>query len=117
MLAKQVLNPIFESESLTRGLADPEARILIEWLVAQAERLADYYLCPNLAEQAVAKLCRRMRILSRFVFLWQNPLSRGAACQLAATECVSWPLPSTDVDPYELLLDLLDYETPTDLEM
>ncbi len=117
MLAKQVLNPIFESESLTRGLADPEARILIEWLVTQAERFADYYLCPDLAEQAVAKLCRKMRIVSRFVSLWQEPRSRGAACQLAATECVSWPLPCTDVDPCELLLDLLDYETPDDLEI
>ena len=40
MLAKRLLSHILDNEALTRGLGDPEARLLVEWLVEQAERLA-----------------------------------------------------------------------------
>ena len=39
MPAIGVLSQILDNDALTRGLADPEARMLIEWLVEQAERL------------------------------------------------------------------------------
>lgn len=98
------------NDAVTRGLADPEARVLIEWLVSQAERLADQYTALEL-EAAISKLCQRARSISRFVCLWGEPRSRGAACQLAATERFAWPLPTTAVDPCELMLDILSFET------
>src|SRR5260370_19047862 len=40
MLTKPLLSYILDNELLTRGLGDPEARMLVEWLVDQAERIA-----------------------------------------------------------------------------
>ncbi len=111
MVSKGILKPILENEAVTRGLGDPEARILIEWLVTQAEHLSAGGVCAPQLGQAVDKLCRRARAISRFVTLWGGQRSRAAACQLAATERFPWPLPTTDVDPCELMLDILEYET------
>ena len=35
MLAKPLINIILSNDALTRGLADPEARMLVEWVVDQ----------------------------------------------------------------------------------
>ncbi len=110
MVSKSIFKPILDNEALTRGLGDPEARVLVEWLVAEAERLMEEIRCPQTVTGLVRKLCRRARAVSRFVGLWANPTSRGAACQLAATERFGWPLPTSDVDPCELMLDILSYE-------
>ena len=83
MLSKPVLRHILENDALTRGLADPEARILVEWLVDQAEQVAGDASCAA-AEQKVQLLCRKGRAISRFVGLWCHSQSRGAAGQLAA---------------------------------
>ena len=56
-----VLSLILGNEALTRGLADPEARMLIEWLVEQAERLTAAALPQTVLEAEVARLCRRAR--------------------------------------------------------
>ncbi len=112
MLSKQILKPILDNEAITRGLGDPEARVLIEWLVAQAEGFSAQLARDDEVLESVQKLCRRARSISRFVSLWTNPKTRGSACQLAATELFAWPLPSTDIDPCELMLDILYYETP-----
>src|SRR5690348_9184730 len=102
MLAKPLLAPILQSEALTRGLADPEARILVEWLVDQAERVAERNGSEAEAQERVQRLCRRGRAISRFVYLWCYEHRRGAATQLAASERFSWPLPVAGADPCEL---------------
>ena len=110
MLAKPLLSHILNNDALTRGLADPEARVLVEWLVDQAERAAS----PGKGEEAVradvVRLCRRGRAISRFVGLWCHEGERGAAVQLAATERFGWPLPARPTDPYVLMQRILAWE-------
>src|SRR5207249_2867963 len=65
-----VLSLIVANEALTRGLADPEARMLIQWLVERAERLAAAAPPPEVLEAEVTRLCRRARAVARFVSLW-----------------------------------------------
>jgi hypothetical protein len=103
MPAIGVLSQIVDNEALTRGLADPEARMLVEWLVEQAERLAG----PSPSEEVVTRLCRRARALARFVGLWCYLGERRAACQLAAVERFAWELPARAMDPCELMQEIL----------
>ena len=98
MLAKPLLSHILENDALTRGLGDPEARILVEWLVDRAEQLAAEAPAPS-AWKTVQQLCLRGRAIGRFVTLWCHHRSRGAAGQLAAVERFTWPLPATAEDP------------------
>src|SRR5262245_44826157 len=109
MLARPVLSQITDDEALTRGLGDPEARVLVEWLVEQAERLAEVVSGETVADR-VARLCRRSRSVARFVRLWCHEGGRRAACQLAAVERFGWPLPTRAVDPCELMQDILTWE-------
>jgi hypothetical protein len=111
MLAKGVLCQIVDDEALTRGLEEPEARILIEWLVEQVEEFAESE--PNDAALAtwVIRLVRRARSGVRFVRLWCYERDRRAAIQLAGTERFGWPLPTErGVDPCELMNEILDWE-------
>ncbi len=61
--------------------------------------------------QEVRLLCRRARAIGRFVILWGHSRERGAACQLAAAERFTWPLPASAEDPCELMQFILDWET------
>ncbi len=110
MLAKPVWSQIVDDEALTRGLGDPEARMLIEWLVDRAEQLANLGYAGEELEQATARLCRRARGLVRFVRLWCHERGRRAAIQLAAVERYTWPLPTTAMDPCELMDQILSWE-------
>jgi hypothetical protein len=105
-----LLCPILSGEALTRGLADPEARMLVEWLVDQAERLALIALGETEALRQINRLCRRGRAIARFISLWCYAQERGAAVQLAGVERFIWPLPTETVDPCELMQRILDYE-------
>ncbi|HKI30836.1 MAG TPA: hypothetical protein VKA46_03010 [Gemmataceae bacterium] len=107
MPAIGVLSLIVANEALTRGLADPEARMLIEWLVEQAERLAAAQPAEDVLAKEVTRLCRRARALARFVSLWCHEGGRRAACQLAAVERFAWELPTRAVDPCELMQEIL----------
>jgi len=112
MLATPVLRHIVSNDALTRGLGDAEARILVEWLVEQAELFALAGLSESNLSSEVERLCRRGRAISRFVVLWCHDGQRGAACQLAGAERFSWPLPTSScVDPCELMESILDFET------
>jgi hypothetical protein len=110
MLSTVLLRSILHNEAMTRGLGDPEARLLVEWVIDQAEGLAARLTCPERLTAAVQGLCRRARSLSRFVGLWCYAGSHGAACQLAATERFAWPLPTTNLDPCELMDQILTHE-------
>lgn len=109
MVADPLLHHILSDERLTRGLGDAEARVLIEWLVEQAEDLMDLTK-PQEAAVAVNWLCRRARALARFVRLWCLERSPGAAGQLAAAERFAWPLPSAGIDPCELMQCIVAWE-------
>ena len=106
-----MLSHILEDDALTRGLGDEEARILVEWLVERAERLAEESATENMAWSELQKLCRRARAIGRFVALWCHQRARGAATQLAAVERFTWPLPTSAVEASELMLGILDWET------
>ncbi len=107
MQARPLLSHILGNDGLTRGLADPEARVLVEWLVEQAERVADSAVCEQDAWETVHRLCRRGRAVGRFVRLWCYDRERGAANQLAAAERFGWPLPDRAADPCELMQRIL----------
>lgn len=107
MLAKHQLSDILGDEGLTRGLGDPEARVLVEWLVEQGDRLAGG--APE-STADVRRLCRRGRAISCFVRLWCYEGSRKSAIQLAAAERFAWPLPTRAADPCELMQGILLWE-------
>lgn len=110
MVANPLLHQIVCDENLTRGLGDAEARVLIEWLVEQTEELltsAD----EEEAETASAWLHRRGRAVAQFVRLWCVQRATGAAGQFAAVERFAWPLPEADADPYELMQDIISWES------
>lgn len=108
MLARPLLSPILENDALTRGLSDPEARVLVEWLVEHAERLDG---ADEEVEREMHKLCLHARAIGRFVGLWCHQRDRGAAVQLAGAERFTWPLPTeAGVDPCELMQEILACE-------
>ncbi len=110
MVANPLLNHILSDERLTRGLGDAEARVLIEWLVEQAEELMRTDRAAE-ADRAVRWLCLRGRAVARFVRLWCLDRARGAAGQLAAAERFAWPLPDADADPCELMQAIVTCES------
>jgi hypothetical protein len=110
MLSRQLLNLILDDEALTRGLADEEARLLVEWLADWAERLARRSTTQADVAVRVEQLRRRGRAIRQFVELWCYRQAPGAAAQLAATERFRWPLPDLDADPWELMHSILDFE-------
>lgn len=110
MVANPLLNFILSDERLTRGLGDAEARVLVEWLVEQAEELTRTAGAAE-ADRAVRWLCRRGRAVAHFVRLWCHDRARGAAGQLAAAERFAWPLPEADVDPCELMQAIVSCES------
>jgi hypothetical protein len=110
MLARSVLNHILEDEALTRHLGDAEARVLIEWLVEEAEALGDS-MTPDEALIEVRRLRRRGRALSRFVRLWALEGDRRGATQLAASEKFEWPLPDGPIDACLLMQYAVWYES------
>ena len=78
MALKTLLEPVLDDELLTRGLGDEEARLLIEWLVDQAESIAGRLPSLERCREEVARLCRRARGVSRFVNLWCHQACHGA---------------------------------------
>ena len=105
-----LLSPILDDELLTRGLGDAEARAMVEWLVERSEK-SHARLAADLCRNEVQRLCLRARAMSRFVFLWCYQHAHGAACQLLATERFTWPLPTTEDDPYDVMNTILEFET------
>lgn len=114
MLSKPLLDTILHNEALTRGLSDPEARILVEWLVDRAEIRGDE-APEKCMPMEVQCLCRRGRAIARFVTLWCYEGEPGAAAQLAGAQQFHWQLPtSAEVDPCELMQHILTAEAKAD---
>lgn len=111
MRVKPFLSHILDDEGLTRGLGDPEARVLVEWLVERTEQLAATTASEGTVWVEVKRLCQRARAIARFVVLWGTPRARGAAVQLAGAERFDWPLPTAKIDPCELMMSILHWES------
>ena len=111
MSLRLLLKPILDDHHVTGGLDDAEARMLIEWLVEQAELRYVRDRDKTRAETEVGRMCRRARGIGRFVSLWCHARSPGAALQLAATERFAWPLPTCEMDACDLLNDILAWES------
>src|SRR5262249_61986619 len=103
--------PIWDNDLRPGGLGDPEARMMVEWLVDQAEQIADDAPSEDVAQEQVERLCRRGRAIGRFVGLWSQPRARGAAGQLAVAEGFTWPLPPPVAEPCEIMQAILTWET------
>lgn len=105
------INRILDDEVLTSGLQDPEARLLIEWLVEQVEHIVQQSAGETRAEDRIKVLCRRIRGIRRFLWLWCYAGDPGAAAQLVATERFAWPLPGPqEDDPCDILQRILCWE-------
>jgi len=97
MLSNQMVRHVLRDEAVTRGLGDIEARMIVEWLANRAEQIAETRPEAE-AWMELTRTTRRAKIVSRFVQLWSESHSRGAAVQLASSERMDWPLPSGDID-------------------
>jgi hypothetical protein len=107
MQSTPLVRHILRDEAVTRGLGDVEARMIVEWLAAQAERIALSTAIEAIAWERVRNACRRARVIACFCRLWAIPATRGAAIQLVASERLHWPLPSGDIDAGELMEGIL----------
>jgi hypothetical protein len=106
-----LIRRVLRDDSLTRGLGDEEARMLVEWVVDWAELLAEAARSEADAAALVQRLRRRGQAIGRFVYLWSDPRSRGSAAQLAAVERFAWPLPTAPrMDPPDLMHHILTWE-------
>jgi len=105
-----LIRKIVRDDSLTRGLGDIEARMLVEWIVDWAELLIDASQCETDAVSLLTRLFRRGKAIGRFVQLWTEPESRGAATQLAAVERFEWPFPTHRVEAADLMQHILSWE-------
>src|SRR5262245_9113290 len=105
MQSTPLVRHILRDESVTRGLGDVEARMIVEWLADRAEQAAA--MPTDAAAWALVRAaCRRARVIATFVRLWVTD-QRAAALQLVGAERLHWPLPSRDVDPGELMERIL----------
>ena len=107
-----LIRALARDESLTRGLGDIEARMLVEWATGWAELLTQSASDAEHARQLVSRVRRRAGTVGQFVRLWCDPRTRPAACQLAAAERATWPLPPGRMDPADLMHAVLTWEQP-----
>lgn len=114
MQSLPMVRRILNDESLTRGLGDIEARMIVDWLTDRAEIIADEIDQESEAWQELESWCRKSRTITRFVTLWARPSTRGSAIQLAGSEKSQWPLPTGPMDLGELMENLLAWEDRQD---
>jgi hypothetical protein len=101
---------IVNDESLTRGLGDIEARMLVEWLTDWADLLEDTIPDEEDAQRQVTQLHKRAKAIGKFVVLWSDGESKAGAVQLAATERFQFPLPPEDYTGDEVMAGILQWE-------
>src|SRR5207244_850457 len=81
-------------------------RVLVEWLADMVDQLATDARAETTLPRSLDQLTQKARAIARFVSLWCQG-ERGSAVQLAAVERFTWPLPTTAVDPCELMKAIL----------
>ena len=108
MLARSALTHILDDDSLTRNLGDAEARLLVEWLVDRAEAMGKFD--EEKRATRIRALCRRGRLIARFVRLWSLDDDPCGAVQFAASERLEWPLPDGPRDAWALMREVLSWE-------
>ena len=96
MPVSPLLSQVLDDEALTRGLQDAEARVLIEWLVEEVERLEE---TGGDAGPEVRRLCRRRGPSLRFVLLWcvrrdRAPLSSSRPSNASPGRSPTTPKPT-----------------------
>lgn len=100
------LRRVLAEEALTRGLGDPEARILMDWLSEQIEHLP--VLPPTRLAEAVTSLCRQARHARSFVVMWCHEFNHEGAIQLAAVAGLAERLPASNLlHPCDVMEHLL----------
>lgn len=105
-----LIREMLRDESLTRGLGDIEARMLVEWLADWTELFANASRNDLDARKLAGKLLRRGKAIGRFVQLWCKPDGQMAASQLFAAERFAWPLPTRRMKPPDLMHQILAWE-------
>jgi hypothetical protein len=111
MLTENCIHQVLRDERITYGLADPEARLLVEWLVTKAETIPETDLQPDDQENAWGLCYRRAKVLRQFVALWCYRGRPEAAIQLAASEGMSDYLPDSSVEePVDVMLAMMKQE-------
>jgi hypothetical protein len=111
MTAQACIHQVMRDGRITHGLEDPEARLLVEWLVEKAEAIPNSGLAEN--DQGLAwSLCyRRAKVLRQFVSLWCYRGRPEAAIQLAASEGLADYLPDSSVEEApDVMLSLMKQE-------
>ena len=96
MPVSPLLSQVLDDEALMRGLGDAEARVLVEWLVEEVERLEQTW---RRRRAGGPRLRRRARALSHFVFLWcvrrdPAPPSSSPASNGSPGRCPTTPTPT-----------------------
>jgi hypothetical protein len=98
MLVDACIDQVMGDSRLTYGLEDPEARLLIEWLVDKAEHLPEMGLRETEQDVTWQLYYRRAKVLRKCVQLWCYRGRPEAAIQLAASEGLAEFLPNSSVE-------------------
>jgi len=98
MLVDACIDQVMADSRLTYGLEDPEARLLVEWLVEKAEHLPESGLREDELNTAWQVYYRRAKVLRKCVQLWCYRGRPEAAIQLAASEGLAEFLPNSAVE-------------------
>jgi hypothetical protein len=110
MGAEPLYRRLINDESITRGLGDMEARMLVEWLVDWADLLEATIPDESDAQKQVSALRRKAKAIGKFVSLWSDSVSKASAVQLAACERLRFPLPPEDYSGDEVMAGILKWE-------
>lgn len=111
MVAENCIHQVMRDDRITHGLADPEARVLVEWLVNKAETIPDTELESQDKIYAWELCYRRAKVLRQCVSLWCYRGRPEAAIQLAASEGMADYLPDGSVEePVDVMLSLMRQE-------
>ncbi len=108
MLVDTCIDQVMRDGRLTHGLEDPEARLLVEWLVEKAESIPQTGLAEPDQQSAWTLCYRRAKVLRQFVALWCYRGRPEAAIQLAASEGLAEYLPDSSVEEaHDVMLTLM----------
>jgi hypothetical protein len=91
MTARDYIERILEDESLTDGLDEPEATLLVNTLVERAEVIGKGKLAETELESQIGNLRRLGRKLAQIVASFESD-GPAAASKLAQKNAIAWPV-------------------------